>query len=92
MAPESNTLQWRFEAMTPHCVTTAERRFSASTSVNKITMLAAADELQAATTHATVWLTGNPCPDVKLREYVAWMLNTCAEVALLRSEQSPILR
>lgn len=71
MAPESDTLQWRFEAMTVlHRVTTAERRFSSSTSVNKITMLAAADELQAATTHATVWLTGNPCPDAKLREYV----------------------
>ena len=71
-----------------HRVTTAERRFSSSTSVNKITMLAAADELQAATTHATVWLTGNPCPDAKLREYVAWMLNTCAEVA--RSAQRAV--
>jgi hypothetical protein len=82
MAPESNTLEWRFEATTVlHRVTTAERRFSTSTSVNKIIMLAAADELQAATTNATLWLTGNPCPDVKLREYVAWMLNTCAEVA-----------
>jgi hypothetical protein len=82
MAPESNTLQWRFEAMTVlDRVTTAERRFSASTSVNKITMLAAADEMQAATTDATEWLTGNPCPDVRLREYVSWMLNTCAEVA-----------
>ncbi len=82
MAPELNTLQWRFEAMSVlGRVTVAERRFSTSASVNKITMLAAADELQAATTHATAWLTGNPCPDVKLREYVAWMLSTCAEVA-----------
>jgi hypothetical protein len=62
-------------------VTAAEGRFCRSTSVNKITMLAAADELQAATTHATVWLTANPCPDDDLRERVAWMLNTCAEVA-----------
>ncbi len=62
-------------------VTTAEQRFSMSTSVNKITVLAAADELQAATTGATVWLTENPCPDAELREYVVWMLNTCAEVA-----------
>jgi hypothetical protein len=62
-------------------VTAAEERFCRSTSVNKITMLAAADELQSATTHATVWLTANPCPDVDLRERVAWMLNTCAEVA-----------
>ena len=82
MARESNTVQWHFEAVTVlYRVTTAERRFAASTSVNKVTMLAAADELQAATTDATVWLTRKPCPDVKLREYVAWMLNTCAEVA-----------
>jgi len=82
MANETDTLQWRSEAMIIlDRVTTAERRFCRSTSVNKITMLAAADELQAATTDASVWLTANPCPDVKLRERVAWMLNTCAEVA-----------
>lgn len=65
-----------------HRVSAAERRLSASISVNKITVLAAADELQAASTDATVWLTSNPCPDAKLRAHVAWMLNTCAEVAL----------
>ena len=67
------------------CVSAAERRLSASISVNKITVLAAADELQAASTDATVWLTSNPCPDAKLRAHVAWMLNTCAEVALGRT-------
>lgn len=82
MARKSNTLEWRSEAMTLlHHVTTAERRLSMSTSVNKITVLAAADELQAATKGAIVWLTENPCPDAELREYVAWMLNTCGEVA-----------
>jgi hypothetical protein len=82
MAREPDTLQWRCEAITVlNRVTAAEGRFCRSTSVNKITMLAAADELQAATTHATGWLTANPCPDVDLRERVAWMLKTCAEVA-----------
>jgi hypothetical protein len=82
MARETNTLEWRFEAMTVlDRVTMAERRFSMSTSVNKITVLAAADELQAATTGATMWLKGNPCPDAELRGYVAWMLKTCADVA-----------
>jgi hypothetical protein len=82
MDREPKTLEWRFEAMTVlHRVTSAERRFSMSTAVNRITVLAAADELRAATTGATAWLTANPCPDAELREYVAWMLNTCAEVA-----------
>ena len=82
MANQTDT-QWRSEAVNVlDRVTAAERRFCGSTSVNKITMLAAADELQAVTSHATVWLTANPCPDVELRGRVAWMLNTCAEVAL----------
>ena len=82
MTTNETDTQWRSEAVRMlDRVTAAERRFCGSTSVNKITMLAAADELEAATTHATVWLTANPCPDVQLRERVAWMLNTCAEVA-----------
>ena len=81
MANETDT-QWHSGAVNVlDRVTAAERRFCGSTSVNKITMLAAADELQAATRRATVWLTANPCPDVELRERVTWMLNTCAEAA-----------
>ena len=45
-------------------VTAAERRFSQSITLNnEVTMLAAADELQAATRDATVWRLANPCPD-----------------------------
>jgi hypothetical protein len=62
-------------------VMAAERRFSASISVNEITMLAAADELAAATRDAKVWLKANPCPDAKLGAHVAGMLDTCTEVA-----------
>ena len=76
--------QWRFRARTVlRRVIAAERRFSASISVNKITMLAAADELDAATKDATVWLTANPCPEEELGVHVAEMLNTCNEVALV---------
>ena len=64
-------------------VTAAERRFSQSITLNnEITMLAAADELQAATREATVWRMANPCPDSKLGTHVAWMLTTCMEVAI----------
>ena len=48
-------------------VTAAERRLSASISVNKITMLAAADELDAATRDARMWMEANPCPDARAR-------------------------
>jgi hypothetical protein len=63
-------------------VTGAERRFSASISVNDVTMLAAADELEAATKEAKVWVAANSCPDLELGGRVALMLSTCAEVAL----------
>lgn len=76
--------QWRLSAMAElQRVTTAERRFSASITLNNaIAMLAAADELQAATRDATVWRMANPCPDSKLGTHVAWMLTTCMEVAI----------
>ena len=76
--------QWRLSAMAElQRVTTAERRFSASITLNnEIAMLAAADELQAATRDATVWRMANPCPDSKLGTHVAWMLTTCMEVAI----------
>ena len=64
-------------------VIAAERRFSASIDVNKITMLAAADELDAATRDATVWLAKNPCPETRLVVHAAGMLNTCTEAALV---------
>jgi len=65
-----------------HRVTEAEHRFSASITVNKSTMLAAADELQAATRDATAWVRANPCPDPNLGDHIARMLSACAEVAL----------
>jgi hypothetical protein len=83
MARQPSTLQWRIDAMTIlHHVTSAERRLSASIRVNKITMLAAADELQAATMDATTWLTANPCPEAGLGAQVAWVLNSCGEAVL----------
>ena len=63
-------------------VTGAENRFSVSLKANEVTMLAAADELQAATWDAKLWVAANACPDVELGGRVALMLNTCAEVAL----------
>jgi hypothetical protein len=83
MSDETNSFQWRIRAMsTLHRVTAAERRFSASVRVNKVTMLAAADELEAATRDAKAWLAANPCPDRKFGAHVGWMLDTCVEVAL----------
>ncbi len=83
MAREPNILQWRIDAMSIlHSVTAAERRLSASMRVNTITMLAAADELEAATMDATTWLTAHPCPESGLRAQVAWVLNSCEEAAL----------
>lgn len=63
-------------------VTTAETRFSAAMSVNHVTMLAAADELDAATNEALAWIAGCPCPDPDLGVRAAHLLNTCAAVAL----------
>jgi hypothetical protein len=60
----------------------AERRFSASLKANEVTMLAAADELQAATWDAKLWIAANACPDMELGGRVTLMLKTCAEVAL----------
>ncbi len=63
-------------------VTNAESRFSASLSVNEVTMLAAADELEAATREAAVWVGANPCPDPEVGGRVTLMLHTCTEVAV----------
>ena len=62
-------------------VTRAQRRLSASLKVNEVTMLAAADELDAATKEAKAWMASNICPDGVLGSHVARMLNTCREVA-----------
>ncbi len=62
-------------------VMNAESRFSGSLSVNEVTMLAAADELEAATREARWWLAGNPSPDLELGRRVVLLLNICAEVA-----------
>ena len=75
---------WRIRAMAVlERVMAAERRFSASIGVNEVTLLAAADELDAATRDATAWLAKNPCLDAKLGAHVASMLNSCTEVALV---------
>jgi len=81
---DSTADEWRIKAMVElERVTFAERRFSQSITLNnEITMLAAADELQAATREATVWRMANPCPDAKLGTHVTWMLTTCMEVAI----------
>ena len=77
------TQQWLLAATSDlRRVTNAETRFTAAMSVNHITMLAAADELDAATREATAWVAGNPCPDPELVGQVCLMLSTCAEVAL----------
>jgi len=77
------TDQWRIKAMgVLRYVTAAETRVSASLSLNDVAILAAADELEAATRDAMVWLAANPSPDLKLGTHIAWMLRTCGEVAL----------
>ncbi len=83
MEREPTPQHWLIRAWeTLRRVTSAESRFSASLSVNEVTMLAAADELEAATKEATVWVGGNPCPDFELGGRVTLMLHTCTEVAL----------
>jgi hypothetical protein len=61
-------------------VTAADDRFLASIALNQTTMLAAADEMQAATTDAAAWLHAHPCPDPNLARHVALLLEACAEV------------
>ena len=83
MSTEPTTHLWLIRATgVLHRVTEAEHRFSASITVNKSTMLAAADELQAATRDATAWVRANPCPDLDLSDHIARMLSACAEVAV----------
>jgi hypothetical protein len=75
--------QWRIKATVAlYPVTCAKNELSASLRVNEVTMLAAADDLAAATRDAKAWFAENACPDVVLWTRVSWMLNTCAEVAL----------
>ncbi len=83
MSEELSGELWRIRAMaTLQRVTAAERRFAASVKLNEVTMLAAADELEAATRDATVWMAANPCPDAKLAAHIGWLLSTATEVAL----------
>jgi len=75
--------EWRYKSTAVlQRVTGAKRLLSASLSVNEVTMLAAADELEAATREATAWMAANACPDPVLGTRVVWMLDTCTEVAL----------
>jgi hypothetical protein len=75
--------QWRIKATVAlYPVTCAKNQLSASLRVNEVTMLAAADALAAATRDSKAWFVANACPDLVLRTRVAWMLNTCSEVAL----------
>jgi hypothetical protein len=77
------TKQWRL-MVTPDLVrvSSAQRRFAKSASHSKAAMLAAADELDAATRDAMTWLTAHPCPDSNLADQVAGFINTCAEIAV----------
>ena len=80
---EMTAPQWRIKATVAlYPVTCAKNQLAASLRVNEGTMLAAADELEAATRDAEAWFAENVCPDLVLETRVAWMLNTCAEVAL----------
>jgi hypothetical protein len=82
MSPET-TAAWRTRGREVlGFVVAAERRLSVSLRPNDVSMLAAADELSAATKVARVWLAANPCPDPGLGVQMARMLNDCAEVAL----------
>jgi hypothetical protein len=83
MDKESTTEHW-LTKVTPALqrVTGAELRFSASMSVNEVTMLAAADELEVAAREASVWVKANACPDAEIGGRVAVMLHICTEVAL----------
>jgi hypothetical protein len=82
MDQEQDTQQWLLKAAADlRRVTNAEARFSAAMSMNHVTMLAAADELEAATREAMTWMRGNPCPDREVGGRVGLMLSTCAEVA-----------
>ena len=82
MDQELQTQQWLLKAGADlRRVTNAETRFSAAMSMNHVTMLAAADELEAATREAMMWMAGNPCPDREVGGRVGLMLSTCAEVA-----------
>ena len=81
MSTEPTAYRWR--AMAGDVlkrVTAAEDRFLASIALNQATMLAATDEMQAATTDAAAWLHAHPCPDPKLARHVALLLDACAEV------------
>ena len=83
MDKEPTAQHWLFKATNVLArVTGAELRFSASMSVNDVTMLAAADELEVATREAMVWTAANACPDLEVGGRVLLMLRTCAEVAL----------
>jgi hypothetical protein len=83
MGTELDAQQWRnAAARTLERVTVAERRFTVSLGASDITLLAAADELHAATKDANTWLVANPSPDERLRSHVVWSLNTLTEVAL----------
>jgi hypothetical protein len=77
------TKQWRL-MVTPDLirVSSAQRRFAKSASHSNAAMLAAADELDAATRDAMTWLTAHPCPDSNLGDQVAGFVDTCAEVAI----------
>lgn len=83
MEPEPTAQHWLIHAAAVlRRVTTAETRFSASMRMNRVTMLAAADELETATKEATGWMAGHPCPDAELGGRVSLMLDTCVAVAV----------
>ncbi|MBV8462559.1 MAG: hypothetical protein JO368_04645 [Acidimicrobiales bacterium] len=81
MSTGSVAQQWRAPWDVLQRLNAAEDRFLGSIALNQATMLAAADELQAATTDATTWLKAHPCPDEGLAGHVDLLLQACTEVA-----------
>jgi hypothetical protein len=83
MDKERTAQHWLIKASTVlRRVKGAERRFSVSLRVSEVTVLAAADELGAATRDALSWMAANTCPDLELGSRVALMLSTCTEVTV----------
>jgi hypothetical protein len=65
------------------------RRVAESLSRNTVALLAAADELEAATRQATRWVARVICPDMRLEGEVATILNTCARMVEIAHEAIP---
>ena len=83
--PNRSTTQvlWRYKSTAVlRRVASAKSRFSLALNLNEVAILAAADELSAATRDARAWLAANACPDSVLGSRVTLLLATCEEAAV----------